>query len=252
MDVYSIEIEEELVKYYKRVPMEECADEFLTVEEFDELPGSLTFRNYAADSSLYGVIDASACQELIGRMVEAYNNRKEGASTAGFKYKFDNEWVRDYVYSKLRDNGIRKLGDRLYNKDHQGYKPKRKLNTQRVRWSLASAIGAYVQSKYGYPINPEYPNYRDNQICAVRFAAKGMKLKFKDLLEWANDKDTTCYIAYDEMLRDEEGKKYAEEFWKDVVKGKEQTKSEQEEEDEKKETMSEEEEQEYIKSVLDG
>ena len=107
----------------------------------------------------------------------------------------------------------------------------KKVRKDYVRRAIIDLIESYLVYEGHINITMSEQGKKDNQIRAVRFAHKVLKLTLPKLVEWYRKNKDHVRMYYNANLTEELNYEYGLVFWKDVVKGKEKLKREIEEEE---------------------
>lgn len=213
MEAYSLEESTEYYTLYQRVPIEQCADDFLTVEEVNELPSSIRFGS--TYSGRIGVMNKPVLDSLVNQIVTTFADRKEGRKTAKFDMPdIQHDVVTNYVKSELDKHGIKVVSGRIW----PIVEKVEKIRKDHVRKAVVCLLEVYITDNWNLPLKMEKIGHKNNQIYCVLFAAYQLKLTLKNLLDWKSTQSTVS--AYDGSLKSEEQIKYAQDWWEDVVAGK--------------------------------
>lgn len=213
MEAYSLEESTEYYTLYQRVPIEQCADDFLTVDEVNELPSSIRFGS--TYSGRIGVMNKPVLDSLVNQIVTTFADRKEGRKTAKFDMPdLQDDVVINYVKCALDDHGIKVVSGRIWPIAEKV----EKIRKDHVRKAVVHLLERYLTNHWNLPFKIEKIGLKNNQIYCVLFAAYQLKLTLKNLLDWKSTQ--SIWTTYGSSLKSEEQIEYAQDWWEDVVAGK--------------------------------
>jgi len=212
--VYSVQEHNDYYTTYEEGKIEECADDFLTEEEVDEIGSNLFLRGSKWQGN-FTIFNVATLDRLTNEIVAAYSARPDGQKTA----KWRGEKLQDLEYTfrgvlsdRLKKHGIKVVYGRIWPIEEK----KEKVQKNTVRSQVVELIQRYCQQVLGLDITFERTSYKNNQWNAVKFARN--QLKFTTFDKFFEKAPTEISRTWTAEFTEKE-KEYLREWWKQASKG---------------------------------
>lgn len=216
--VYSLLEKNDLYSKYERVALEDCLDEFMTAEEYNDLPESA--KPYCWSGGATIVINVKAMRDLVASAAEQFKKRDAKRKTIAFPLDTEMpESVYEDFKERLEKRGLKYTGGKANGRVREDPKKNApKWKKDQIRRLVADTIEIYVKKEYQLDVEFHRQNQKDNQVYNVLFAIKAFGLTLESLLEWKKEHKKKAWYGEDD-IKEADGLEWAKEWWKKIKDG---------------------------------